>query len=220
MQLLPGTFYLESTLTLTPADSGLVISGGGDGDVWISGAAPLPDAPKWVPHKVSPATKGALKVYSGMNNQRGCTAGTNTSKCRCYTEPVADNCAKAFTECGAECTSFGYSGKGGINSNEDLDWQNQCCLRLDGVWTPYPLADHSSGRNEGAHAAMNVYKTVLPEGSGPVEQLRVGDDVSCECLFSSCVHLQCRSPSSPLISVNIPHSCHATGSAAVAASWR
>ena len=178
MQLLPGTFHLDTTLTLTPADSGLLIAGSGNDDVWISGAAPLPDSPKWVPHKVAPAAKGTVKVYSGMNDQSGCTNNANTSKCRCYLEPVLNNCVQAFSEC-VECTAFAYSGNGS-SAMTSQGWKNQCCLRLDNVWNHYPLTDHTCGRREGAHPAINVWKTVLPEGSGPVEQLRVGEEVSVQ----------------------------------------
>ena len=47
-----GTYYLRSTVSLTPADSGLVIQAYPGEEVWLSGAVPLTGI-QWTPYNVS-----------------------------------------------------------------------------------------------------------------------------------------------------------------------
>jgi len=155
-----GTFYLASTVALTPADSGLTIASFPGEFAWVSGApGPLPPL-QWAPFAVRNAS---LQVLPGTNNAAGCTKNATTSACACSAAGTLGACEAAFLAAGAAATSFTW------HDGAQKSWALQCCLRVDGVWAPVAQAGHTAGRQG---AAMNVWSAPL-SAPGGVRALRV-----------------------------------------------
>ena len=162
----PGTYRLTSAITLSAQDSGLTIRGKA-GQTWLSGALRV-NATTWTAFKQSPASAGSLAVTNDEDNQSGCHPDTPTSiqpgQCGCLANLTsADACAAECRARGPEgCPSFAWSGEG------QGAWTNQCCIRMDGHWSPSPnckagggCPNHTVGDWRGAHGPVNVWKTTL-----------------------------------------------------------
>jgi hypothetical protein len=186
----PGTYFLTSTLLLTDKDENLLIAS--TGQVWLSGAKPLPAALKWEEYKVSPATPGSLSSHNNTNVQHGCKANdiSDPNGCQCYNiTSYGASVQQCFDYCkslGQEgCQSYGWSpGPKQLSGEEQQGWSNNCCIRrTDKSWSPGTGSSdqgHVSGHWEGGSPAKNIWKTVLPADAdlSTIPQLRVGDSSS------------------------------------------
>jgi hypothetical protein len=184
-----GTYYLTSTLVLTDKDENLLITT--TGQVWLSGAKPLPAALKWEQYKVAPAVAGALSSHNNTNVQHGCKANdiSDPSGCQCYNissyGASVEQCFDFCKSLGPEgCQSYGWSP--GSRSENTGTWSNNCCIRrTDKTWSPGTNPQdqgHVSGHWEGGRPVQNVWKTVLPADTDitTIPQLRIGDSSSSE----------------------------------------
>jgi hypothetical protein len=160
-----ATYYLDSTLELSAADSGLTIAAYNGEAAWLSGARLLPPL-TWEPFLLRNASD-APEVFAGENNARGCAANAPfDATCGCSPLPALSACAARFVAT-PNATSFTYH-----DASLGAPWALQCCLRHDALWQPYPEAGHSAGRR-GA-PALNVWRAPLALGGAPVPtELRV-----------------------------------------------
>jgi hypothetical protein len=138
-----GTYYLGSTLELTDADQGLVITTtSGKSDVWLSGAQPLPTGLAWEKYKVEPSHL-ALNELIGTNAQYGCKPNdsSNPGGCQCYNK---NSYGASADQCFSFCKSLGPDGCQSYSHSPPMrnSWSSQCCIRRnDTTWVPNTGAD-------------------------------------------------------------------------------
>eukprot|EP01116_Phalansterium_solitarium_P023012 TRINITY_DN785_c0_g1_i1.p1 TRINITY_DN785_c0_g1~~TRINITY_DN785_c0_g1_i1.p1 ORF type:complete len:881 (-),score=338.00 TRINITY_DN785_c0_g1_i1:265-2871(-) len=121
-----GTFYLESGITLGPADSGLTFQAYPGEEAWISGAVPLTGI-SW---KVATPGQDVVKqqwncVYGGY--------GTNTGK-------VAN-----WTACQQRCNASSACTTWTWHDANQGSYALQCWLRTDGICADVSQSGHVSG---------------------------------------------------------------------------
>jgi len=151
-----GTFYLSSTITLTPQDNGLTIQNYPGEEVWVSGAVPL--NVKWTPYKIGNNT---WSVFDNQNNVWGQAqdhADTPTIKYLGEFETV-DQCQAAcvaFNRDGLTCQSYTFH-----TPQIGTSWAKQCFAVVDFRWTPVAEANIDSGRRNNFNiyvADLSAYK--------------------------------------------------------------
>jgi hypothetical protein len=169
----PGTYYLTSTLMLTEKDENLLITS--TGQVWLSGAKPLPTL-KWEKYKMSPPLPTSLSSHNNTNNQPGCKPNESSDPqgCQCY---GPSSYGATLDKCFGFCKSLGADGC------QSYAWSpgHQCCIRrTDTTWNPITPGHKGScrgffsGRWEGGRPAQNIWKATLPvDADTSIPQLRV-----------------------------------------------
>ena len=157
-----ATYYLAAPLVLTAQDSQLTIAAHAGEEVWVTGAQALPPL-TWRPHAVQPAS---LQRLDGMNNAHGCQANAPADPaCGCTPTPSRAACEVHFNTTTPQATSFTWH-----DATTGKEWENQCCLRKDGVWAPVAEAGHFAGRLQGALA---IYVASVPGNVSAMPELRV-----------------------------------------------
>ena len=171
MYIEQGTYYLASTLELTNRDEGLKIVG--LGDVWLSGARPLPANLTWIKHDIVPSSTGKLTAVVGMDAQSGCKPNNKTGP-RCISLNATDGPGTSLETCTSKCRAMGPFGSPPCRaytfSNRSGTWSNQCSIWIDPKYNykPFRVSDnqHISGTWVGAVKGQSVWKTVLKPADG------------------------------------------------------
>ena len=92
---------------------------------------------------------GGLDVFPGENNAEGCSHDNTSEHCSCAPLASLAACEGRFNATPA-ATAFTMH-----DATVAAPWTSQCCLRLDGTWSPYAQPGHTSGRRA---AALNVWR--------------------------------------------------------------
>jgi hypothetical protein len=168
-----GTFFLPSTLELTPADSRLSMSAFDGESATLSGGAPLRDLTwKQLPippsPPLSPPVLGSLLAWNGSSCVKD-PGATHPGVCvPLGTFSDAAACAQAcLAAAGSSCTGYTW------HDNSTGAWHEWCYARVDGYDSPDGEGGHTSGwRVE----PVVLWSARVPDGIGLFDQLFFWDE--------------------------------------------
>ena len=162
-----GVYYLNSTLELTPLDSGLTIQNYDGEEAVVSGATPLGSL-EWKPHDIRPHDQNTtMNIQQDTNCVGKCAKfGDNTTACPFYgVTPDAKACSAA---CLASDSCIAFTWHAATQPKGSQGWEKQCYL----VTKAAPLScfsetDHTSGVKRSVDGWRNVYVASVPADSFP-----------------------------------------------------